>query len=77
MKSEDVLTWFPAQIPAVRRILGDAVLAVVKQGRPVNTRTLCDYIYSRQQQQGWMDKKEPLQTALNVLEGNQKLHGKI
>ena len=44
MKSKDTLKWFPAQLPEVRIILGDAVVEVAKQGRPINTRTLLDYI---------------------------------
>ena len=37
MKSEDTLDWYPAQLPPVKIILGEAVLAVGKQGRPINT----------------------------------------
>lgn len=44
MKSKDTLKWFPSQLPKVRIILGDAVVEVAKQGRPINTRTLLDYI---------------------------------
>ena len=32
MKSKDTLKWFPAQLPEVRIILGDAVVEVAKQG---------------------------------------------
>ena len=35
MKSKDTLKWFPAQLPEVRIILGDAVVEVAKQGRPI------------------------------------------
>ena len=42
MKSKDTLKWFPAQLPEVRIILGDAVVEVAKQGRPINTRTLLE-----------------------------------
>ncbi|MGK1995027.1 hypothetical protein ACR92Y_27775, partial [Klebsiella pneumoniae] len=35
MKSEDTLDWYPAQLPPVKIILGEAVLAVGKQGRPI------------------------------------------
>ncbi len=31
MKSKDTLKWFPAQLPEVRIILGDAVVEVAKQ----------------------------------------------
>lgn len=31
MKSEDTLDWYPAQLPLVKIILGEAVLAVGKQ----------------------------------------------
>lgn len=44
MKSEDTLDWYPAQLPLVKIILGEAVLAVGKQGRPINTRTLLEYL---------------------------------
>lgn len=77
MKSENTLTWFPAQIPAVRSILGDAVIAVAKQGRPINTRTLCDYIRYKQKKHHLIDKKQSFQTAIDVLRGNQDRHGHI
>jgi len=47
MKSEDTLDWYPAQLPPVKIILGEAVLAVGKQGRPINTRTLLEYLLVR------------------------------
>jgi hypothetical protein len=45
MKSEDTLDWYP-QLPPVKIILGEAVLAVGKQGRPINTRTLLNIFKS-------------------------------
>ena len=70
MKSKDTLKWFPAQLPEVRIILGDAVVEVAKQGRPINTRTLLDYIEGN-------IKKKSLQTAISVLKDNQNLNGKM
>ncbi|WP_338319097.1 hypothetical protein, partial [Escherichia coli] len=63
MKSKDTLKWFPAQLPEVRIILGDAVVEVAKQGRPINTRTLLDYIEGNIKKKSWLDNKELLQTA--------------
>ena len=40
MKSEDILDWYPAQLPPVKIILGNAVPEVGKLGRPINARTL-------------------------------------
>lgn len=57
MKSKDTLKWFPAQAPEVRIILGDAVVEVAKQGRPINTRTLLDYIEGNiKKNHGWITK---------------------
>ncbi|MCY5363198.1 hypothetical protein OV366_23950 [Salmonella enterica subsp. enterica serovar 1,4,[5],12:i:-] len=64
MKSKDTLKWFPSQLPKVRIILGDAVVEVAKQGRPINTKA-------------WLDNKELLQTAVSVLKENQDANGKI
>ena len=72
MKSKDTLKWFPAQLPEVRIILGDAVL-----GRPINTRTLLDYIEGNIKKKSWLDNKELLQTAISVLKDNQNLNGKM
>ncbi len=33
MKSKDTLKWFPAQLPEVRIILGDAVVGSSKTGK--------------------------------------------
>ena len=57
MKSKDTLKWFPAQLPEVRIILGDAVVEVAKQGRPINTRTLLDYIEGNIKKNSWLDNK--------------------
>ncbi len=73
MKSKDTLKWFPAQLPEVRIILGDAVVEVAKQGRPINTRTLLDYIEGNIKKKSWLDNKELLQTAISVLKDNQNL----
>ncbi|MEF9531949.1 cold shock protein YdfK, partial [Escherichia coli] len=54
------LKWFPAQLPEVRIILGDAVVEVAKQGRPINTRTLLDYIEGNIKKKSWLDNKELL-----------------
>ena len=85
MKSKDTLKWFPAQLPEVRIILGDAVVEVAKQGRPINTRTLLDYIEGNIKKKSWlawpamwkMEFKELLQTAISVLKDNQNLNGKM
>src|SRR5699024_867716 len=77
MKSKDTLKWFPAQLPEVRIILGNAVVEVAKQGRPINTRTLLDYIEGNIKKKSWLDNKELLQTAISVLKDNQNLNGKM
>ncbi|UMX95197.1 hypothetical protein MJ589_07185 [Escherichia coli] len=71
MKSKDTLKWFPAQLPEVRIILGDAVVEVAKQGRPINTRTLLDYIEGniKKKSLGWIT--ELLQTAIISSKDNQ------
>ncbi|EFU4951117.1 cold shock protein YdfK [Escherichia coli] len=77
MKSKDTLKWFPAQLPEVRIILEDAVVEVAKQGRPINTRTLLDYIEGNIKKKSWLDNKELLQTAISVLKDNKNLNGKM
>lgn len=67
MKSEDTLDWYPAQLPPVKIILGEAVLAVGKQGRPINTRTLLEYLQVIQDKQKRRDDKIAMQTAIDVL----------
>ncbi|EPW0777928.1 cold shock protein YdfK, partial [Escherichia albertii] len=71
------LKWFPAQLPEVRIILGDAVVEVAKQGRPINTRTFLDYIEGNIKKKSWLDNKELLQTAISVLKDNKNLNGKV
>ncbi len=64
MKSKDTLKWFPAQLPEVRIILGDAVVEVAKQGRPINTRTLLDYIEGNIKKKSWLvTRKTPSKTS--------------
>ncbi|OSN01457.1 MULTISPECIES: hypothetical protein [Lonsdalea] len=77
MKSEDTLDWYPAQLPPVKIILGNAVLEVMKIGRPVNTRTLLEFLQVMQGRQKRRDDKIAMQTAINVLKNNQGIHGRI
>lgn len=76
MKSEDTLDWYPAQLPPVKIILGEAVLAVGKQGRPINTRTLLEYLQVMQDKQKKRDDKIAMQTAIDVLRDNQRINGR-
>lgn len=76
MKSEDTLDWYPAQLPPVKIILGEAVLAVGKQGRPINTRTLLEYLQVMQGKQKRRDDKVAMQTAIDVLRDNQRINGR-
>lgn len=76
MKSEDTLDWYPAQLPPVKIILGEAVLAVGKQGRPINTRTLLEYLQVMQAKQKRRDDKIAMQTAIDVLRDNQRINGR-
>ncbi|EJI4859018.1 hypothetical protein RTS15_005074 [Salmonella enterica] len=76
MKSEDTLDWYPAQLPPVKIILGEAVLAVDKQGRPINTRTLLEYLQVMQDKQKRRDDKIAMQTAIDVLRDNQRINGR-
>jgi len=77
MKSEDTLDWYPAQLPPVKVILGNAVLEVAKTGRPINTRTLLEYLQVSQMKQTRRDNKIAMQTAIQVLRDNQRIHGHI
>ncbi|MEL8500156.1 hypothetical protein J4V93_09470, partial [Escherichia coli] len=65
MKSKDTLKWFPAQLPEVRIILGNAVVEKEKKGKHINTRTLLDYIEGNIKKKSWLDNKELLQTAIS------------
>jgi hypothetical protein len=76
MKSEDTLDWYPAQLPLVKIILGEAVLAVGKQGRQINTRTLLEYLQVMQVKQKKRDDKVAMQTAIEVLRDNQRINGR-
>ncbi|WP_313684574.1 hypothetical protein [Pantoea sp.] len=77
MKSEDTLDWYPAQLPPVKVILGNAVLEVGRTGRPINTRTLLEYLQLQQTQQKRRDNKIAMQTAIDVLRDNQRVNGRI
>lgn len=77
MKSEDTLNWYPAQLPPVKIILGDAILEVGKTGRPINSRTLLEFLQIQQAKLKKRDNKIAMQTAIDVLRDNQRLNGKI
>lgn len=77
MKSEDTLDWYPSQPPPVKVILGNAILEVAKTGRPLNTRTLLEYLQVIQVKQMRRDNKIAMQTAIDVLLDNQKINGRL
>jgi len=77
MKSEDTLDWFPSQLPHVKLAIGDAVLVIARQGRPINARTLLEYLQVTQQKQKRRDNKTAIQTAIDLLCENQKTFGKL
>mgnify|MGYP000027851598 FL=1 len=77
MKSEDTLDWYPSQLPPVKVILGNAILEVAKTGRPLNTRTLLEYLQVIQVKQMRRDNKIAMQTAIDVLLDNQKINGRL
>ncbi|WNN45972.1 MULTISPECIES: hypothetical protein [Winslowiella] len=77
MKSEDTLDWYPAQLPPVKLILGNAILEVCKLGRPINTRTLLEYLQVAQAKQKRRDDKIAMQTAIDVLRDNQRINGRL
>ena len=77
MKSEDTLDWYPSQLPPVKVILGNAILEVAKTGRPLNTRTLLEYLQVIQVKHMRRDNKIAMQTAIDVLRDNQKINGRL
>ncbi|MCA1179859.1 MULTISPECIES: hypothetical protein [unclassified Pantoea] len=77
MKSEDTLNWYPSQLPPVKIILGEAILEVGRSGRPINTRTLLEYLQIQQTRQNKNDNKIALQTAIDVLRDNQRINGRL
>lgn len=76
MNSNDTLAWYPAQLPPVKIVLGNAIIEVTKQGRPINARTLLDYLHSVQGRPQRKRERAILQTAISVLRDSQREHGR-
>ncbi|MBJ7222665.1 MULTISPECIES: hypothetical protein [unclassified Brenneria] len=70
------LTWYPAQRSRVEAIIGQAVVLVCEQGRPINTRTLLDLMYVQLNDMGKREDIEGMMTAISILEKNQDAHAK-
>ncbi|ATA25292.1 hypothetical protein BIY26_03285 [Brenneria goodwinii] len=70
------LTWYPAQRSRVETIIGQAVISVCDQGRPVNVRTLLDLMYVQLSNMGKREDIEGMMTAISILENNQDAHAK-
>jgi len=77
MNSEDTLDWFPSQLPHVKLAIGEAVLVIARQGRPINARTLLEYLQVTKKNLKRRDNKIAIQTAIDLLSENQKTFGKI
>ncbi|QTF09899.1 hypothetical protein HC231_19735 [Brenneria izadpanahii] len=70
------LTWYPAQRSRVETIIGQTVVSVCTQGRPVNARTLLDLMYVQLSEMGKREDIEGMMTAISILEKNQDAHAK-
>lgn len=77
MKSKDTLKWFPSQLHEVRIILGDAVVEVAKKGIPINSGTLLNHLEKNMKAKVWLDNKEWLLTAMQVLKDSHNSDGDI
>ncbi|MFC3394408.1 hypothetical protein [Brenneria rubrifaciens] len=70
------LTWYPAQRSRVEAIIGLAVVRVCEQGRPVNARTLLDFMYVKLGEMKKKSDREGMLTAISILEKNQDAYAK-
>ncbi|MDX5628261.1 MULTISPECIES: hypothetical protein [unclassified Brenneria] len=70
------LSWYPAQRSRVERIIGQAVISVCQQERPINARTLLDLMYVQLSAMGKKEDREGMMTAISILENNQNAHAK-
>ncbi|EHM5736549.1 hypothetical protein I0145_004968 [Salmonella enterica subsp. enterica serovar Luciana] len=68
MNTLDISSYPPNLLSDIEIIYGKALLQLIMESKKINSENLISLLQNAQKEQQWLEDKEPLSTALNILD---------
>ncbi|EAX8689537.1 hypothetical protein AH433_18550 [Salmonella enterica] len=68
MNTLDISSYPPKLLSDIEIIYGKALLQLIMESKKINSENLISLLQNAQKEQQWLEDKEPLSTALKILD---------
>ncbi|EAA7714829.1 hypothetical protein B9867_06030 [Salmonella enterica] len=68
MNTLDISSYPPNLLSDIEIIYGKALLQLIMESKKINSENLISLLQNAQREQQWLEDKEPLSTALKILD---------
>ncbi|EDV0661187.1 hypothetical protein IMV07_004712 [Salmonella enterica] len=68
MNTLDISSYPPNLLSDIEIIYGKALLQLIMESKKINSENLISLVQNAQKEQQWLEDKEPLSTALKILD---------
>lgn len=68
MNTLDISSYPPNLLSDIKIIYGKALLQLIMESKKINSENLISLLQNAQKEQQWLEDKEPLSTALKILD---------
>ncbi|EAA7556541.1 hypothetical protein LO27_16400 [Salmonella enterica] len=68
MNTLDISSYPPSLLSDIEIIYGKALLQLIMESKKINSENLISQLKNAQKDQQWLEDKEPLSTALKILD---------
>ncbi|EGY1755903.1 hypothetical protein JHS31_003304 [Salmonella enterica] len=68
MNTLDISSYSPNLLSDIEIIYGKALLQLIMESKKINSENLISQLKNAQKEQQWLEDKEPLSTALKILD---------
>ncbi|ELI2744452.1 hypothetical protein Q8B32_004329 [Salmonella enterica] len=68
MDTLDISSYLPNLLSDIEIIYGKASLQLIMESKKINSENLISLLQNAQKEQQWLEDKEPLSTALKILD---------
>ncbi|APG97598.1 hypothetical protein GI075_18480 [Salmonella enterica] len=68
MNTLDISSYPPNLLSDIEIIYGKALLQLIMESKKINSENLISLLQNAQKEQQWLEDKEPLSTALKILD---------
>lgn len=68
MNTLDISSYPPNLLSDIEIIYGKALLPLIMESKKINSENLISLLQNAQKEQQWLEDKEPLSTALKILD---------